>query len=89
MQNSKIDIVANANGTSMQDKMLDLQHKLMDNSIQDLEIMEQFCMPNEEIPFIGVSLTADRDMKKRGSEDGDSDEATSETPGKIEPPELA
>ena len=54
MQNSKIDIVANANGTNMQDKMLDLQHKLMDNTIQDLEIMEQFCMPNEEMPFIGV-----------------------------------
>ena len=68
----------------------------MDNTIQDLEIMEQFCLPQKEIPLRGDVKEGESKKEKgaRGNiyteDDGNqSDEATSETPGKPEPPELA
>ena len=89
MQNSKIDL--STNPTLIQVKMFDLQRKLMENSIQDLEVMEQFCLPAKEIPLRGVTLSEDKKNKKQKSQNSDnqSDEATSETPEKMEPPELA
>ena len=96
MQQNKIDIVANSNGTTIQHKMIEMQRKMMDNTIQDLEIMEQFCLPQKEIPLRG-DVKLGESKKEKGAreniyteDDGNqSDEATSETPGKPEPPELA
>ena len=96
MQQNKIDLVANTNGTTIQHKMIELKRRLMDNTMQDLEIMEQFCLPQKEFPLRGnVQLEEPKKEKAPkaslySEDEGDqTDEATSETPGKPEPPELA
>ena len=58
--------------------------------------MEQFCLPAKEMPLVGDVPTSvpKKDRAPKASmyteaESDQSDEATSETPGKPEPPELA
>ena len=52
MEKGRIDIDVTGQATSLDEKLIKLEEDLFASGIQDVDIMEQFCSPEEPLPLI-------------------------------------
>ena len=52
MEKGRIDIDVTGQATSLDEKLIKLEEDLFASGIQDVDIMEQFCSPEEPLPLM-------------------------------------